>query len=205
MAFDDMESDRDPRVAVLGPVTIDGVALRGQQAALIEALVFYRRTGASTDLLVDALWYPVAPATARQSVQNQVNRLRSRFGADVIETRGGRYHLGAATDLDRFVTAMTDVLPRSTDSVARSVLARALDLWRGDPFDDLDGHAEVGAELALLQNLRATGLRRLEDLGAPTRRPTGAGRCDAHRRRLEPEHRRPSGGHRPHRSSTLLD
>src|SRR5690606_8797953 len=86
-------------VAVLGPTTVEGTTVTDRQRALLAALGLHG-DGADTPTLVDAVWGGTAPRSARQSLQNQVSRLRNRWGAGLIVTEGTTYRLRADTDVD---------------------------------------------------------------------------------------------------------
>ncbi len=88
------------RVSVLGATTVDGAVLTERQRPLVAALALHRDPVAPMDLLVEAVWSHEAPDTDRQSLQNQVTRLRRRFGPTLIETAPGGYRLGVATDAE---------------------------------------------------------------------------------------------------------
>lgn len=141
--------------AVLGAAVLDGEALTPRQRATIAALAYHHDDGASTDTLVDAVWAGSAPPSARQSVQNQIARLRRRFGDGVITTEGGRYRLGRARDVDRFERLTQPWLGGRAVPAAIPVLEEALALWRGAPFEDLHDHVGAEAERARLGELRA--------------------------------------------------
>lgn len=147
-------------VSVLGPTRIDGTALTGQQRTLIAAMALHRRRGVTTDRLVDVLWFDVAPRAARQSVQNQIGRLRRRFGSDLIATDPSGYHLCPATDAEIFTTAVTGVLAHPPEIEDAARLDEALALWAGTPYPDLDADPLVDAERARLVELYAQGLMR---------------------------------------------
>src|SRR3546814_8208547 len=92
----------EPLVTVLGPTTVAGEPVTARQRAILAALVLHRRRALTTELLIDAVWSDDVPRAARQSLQNQITRLRRRFGADLVVTDGTGYRLGWATDVGRF-------------------------------------------------------------------------------------------------------
>jgi DNA-binding SARP family transcriptional activator len=87
-------------VTVLGPVTIDGVAVTRRQQIVLAALASFGDDGAGTDRLIEAVWPDAIPRSARASLQNQVARLRAGFGADAIETIDDGYRLRRSTDAE---------------------------------------------------------------------------------------------------------
>ncbi len=148
-------------VTVLGETTIDGGALTAQQRSLIAALVMRRATGASTDALIDALWPDEIPSSSRQSLQNQIGRIRRRHGDEIIVTRAGRYHLAAVADVDRYGALVEPLLLDPASPTDVSILTEAEKLWQGEPYQDLYELHAVEAERARLQELHAQATERL--------------------------------------------
>lgn len=147
-------------VSVLGPTRIEGIVLTGQQRTLIAAMALHRQRGVTTDRLVDILWFDIAPRAARQSVQNQIGRLRRRFGPDLIATDPNGYRLGPATDAEVFTAVVTGVLDRAPDIGDAARLDEALALWAGTPYLDLDDDPLIDAERTRLAELYIQGLVR---------------------------------------------
>lgn len=147
-------------ISVLGSTRIDGVALTGQQRTLVAVVALHRGGGASTDQLIDAIWFDAAPKAARQSLQNQIGRLRRRFGRGLITTDLTGYHLGPETDADIFVASITAVLDHPPEVDDAATIDGALALWAGTPYGDLDNHPLVEAERARLVELHAQAVER---------------------------------------------
>jgi DNA-binding SARP family transcriptional activator len=145
---------RHPRVSVLGNAAIDGVELTRRQRPLVAALAFHMPGSVSIECLIDCVWPMGPPATARQSIHNQVARVRDRFGQDLIETIGAGYRLAARTDVAEVerLAAYWLVQPPSPASVVP--LSSALSLWRGTPYLDLCDRYEVLAEQSRLAQVR---------------------------------------------------
>lgn len=114
------------------------------------------------DAIVDALWGASPPRTAIDLVQAHVSRIRrllnsrNSLGANdgVIDSVGGGYRLsisGAQVDVQVF----RDLAARATaaqtggdDETAAECYERAVSLWRGEPFADVDilcGHPGITA------------------------------------------------------------
>jgi DNA-binding SARP family transcriptional activator/transcriptional regulator with XRE-family HTH domain len=114
------------------------------------------------DAIVDALWGASPPRTAIDLVQAHVSRIRrllnsrNPLGANdgVIDSVGGGYRLsisGAQVDVQVF----RDLAARATaaqtggdDETAAECYERAVSLWRGEPFADVDilcGHPGITA------------------------------------------------------------
>src|SRR3546814_5020932 len=92
----------EPLGRLLWPTTVACEPVTARQRAILAALVLHRRRALTTELLIDAVWSDDVPRAARQSLQNQITRLRRRFGADLVVTDGTGYRLGWATDVGRF-------------------------------------------------------------------------------------------------------
>ena len=140
-------------VAVLGSTTAGGAPVSARQRALLAALVL-RRDGADTPTLVDAVWGGRAPASARQSLHNQVSRLRAQWGSDLIVTEGTVYRLTAPTDVDHVTTVADRWLGRPAEVRAVTALRSAVAAFRGTPYADLLDHELVEPERARLTELR---------------------------------------------------
>jgi len=142
-------------VRTIGAITIDGEGVTKSQRPLVAALALMRPDGASMDALVDAVWPRQAPTTARNSIQNQIARLRHSFGRDLIVTSGDRYRLVATTDIDtinRVATTCDSLHPTPHDMQA---IADVLDGWNGEPYADLPDHPRAQAERARLHHVES--------------------------------------------------
>ncbi|WP_406512280.1 tetratricopeptide repeat protein [Streptomyces sp. NBC_00161] len=143
------------RFAVLGPIR----AWRGsevlpsgtpQQRALLAALLLRGGRTATAPELIDAIWGEDPPQQALATIRTYASRLRkvlapgmlvSESGGYAIRTPAGALDLGVArslaADADRARTA-------GDRTLARTLLARALDLWDGEPLAGVPGpHAET--------------------------------------------------------------
>lgn len=139
---------------VLGPVEAgagEGAAELGgpRQRALLAALLLRANTFVSVSQLCQDVW-DVVPAAAESNVRTYVARLRALLrdpgAADsrlttrrrgyLLETRPGELDLADFSDLAvRGRRALDDGDP----ALAVRLLGRARALWRGEPFDGLDG------------------------------------------------------------------
>ena len=144
-----------PIVTVSGPVTVDGAKPTARQRAILAGLALHGDVGATTDVLIDLVWAGRPPSAARQSLQNQVTRLRRRFGAGLIATDVDGYRLGADTDLRRFETAAVPLVDGPVHGGAVAMLSDALALWNGTPYVDLYDHVPAEAERNRLVELHA--------------------------------------------------
>lgn len=129
----------DLRIALLGPLRVEVgdatvVVPEGHQRRLLAALAVNAGRPVSTDRLVDLLWGPEPPASARNSLQSHLTRLRRHLGgAETIRRVAAGYELAVDADevdvlrFDRVVdeaTRMTDPLER------RRLLDGAVAMWR---------------------------------------------------------------------------
>src|SRR5687767_6750999 len=118
-------------IQVLGSVAVDdGQAERalgrGQARELLAYLVARRRSPASTDDIVDALWQDDPPATAPTIVHGLVRRIRQALGQDAVQHDDDGYRLGDAVgDVDLFVV---------DELIESGALAEARSRWRDPAF-----------------------------------------------------------------------
>jgi len=156
------------RFSVLGPVmvtTTEGrvVSPTGIPRDLLVALLLRANQVVSKDHLISALWEERPPESAEWSLRNHVMRLRRQFGADAAEcirtvTPGYLVQVGDE-ELDQQVfsglCAQGRKALRAGDwTTASDTLARALALWRDEPFADVRGTPEIQAEARRLQETR---------------------------------------------------
>jgi DNA-binding SARP family transcriptional activator len=148
-------------IGFLGPLQVDGAgaALSPRDRAVLAALAV-REDGLASDQLADAVWGDGPPASWPKQVQICVMRLRRALGPHAIETTAGGYRLavsGEELDTHRFEALVHRGRALAADGDpdrAASTLARGLALWRGEPFEDLDGWPPGRAEAARLAELR---------------------------------------------------
>lgn len=121
----------------------------------------------SIDALAECVWGEELPARVAGSLSTYVVRLRKILGQEVISTQPGGYRLELDPDQ---VDALR--LVRLIDSAAgfqdaeqeRAVLAEALELWRGDPFDRLGSETLELQQRPRLVERYLTALERRIDL-----------------------------------------
>ncbi|MFE9465483.1 BTAD domain-containing putative transcriptional regulator [Streptomyces virginiae] len=146
----------DSRFAVLGPVR----AWRGaealpsgtpQQRALLAVLLLRDGRTATAPELIDAIWGEDPPQQALATIRTYASRLRKVVAPGLLVTESGGYaiRLRSAATLDlgvaRGLAADADAARAAGDrTLARTLLARALDLWEGEPLAGVPGpHAET--------------------------------------------------------------
>ena len=191
-----MEPDGAPRVTVLGPTRVDGATPTAAQRRIIAALAVRRRVGADSDQLVDAVWGDRPVRTARSSLQNQIARLRATHGVDLVAQAGGRYHLGVECDAARFERLVGRADDARLDgrhgADAHRDLGRALALWQGTPFLDLDLDLDpqLDVERARLAGLRTRAVERWSTTEITHGDPLAAARVLAAATAEDPLHER---------------
>ncbi|MFD8882588.1 BTAD domain-containing putative transcriptional regulator [Streptomyces erythrochromogenes] len=146
----------ESRFAVLGPVRAwrGGEALPSgtpQQRALLAVLLLRDGRTATAPELIDAIWGEDPPQQALATIRTYASRLRKVVAPGLLVTESGGYaiRLRSAATLDlgvaRSLAADADSARAAGDrSLARTLLARALDLWEGEPLAGVPGpHAET--------------------------------------------------------------
>ncbi|HEU4422167.1 MAG TPA: BTAD domain-containing putative transcriptional regulator [Pilimelia sp.] len=159
-------------VGLLGPmeVTAGGrqvVLTTGQLRALLAVLALSAGVPVSIERLADALWEEDLPANARRSVQTYVTRLRALLGPTAIRTTPSGYALDVLPDqVDalRFEREL-HAASRAPDGAAeRTLLHRALRLWRGEPFQGLQSRWLQESEAPRLVERYLVAIERRVDL-----------------------------------------
>ena len=155
------------RFLVLGPLEVEvhgrRVALGGgKQRALLALLLVNAGEVVSRDRLIDELWAGRPPASAPQSLDAYVSRLRKGFreaGApEVLATRAPGYALHAEdSDAREFAALATEgrqALAAGKADRAADVMKEALTLWRGSPFAEVGDEPWAAPEIERLEELR---------------------------------------------------
>lgn len=125
----------------------DGPALSLAQRRLLERLALAAPSPVGLDELADAIWEREPPAQARATIQNQISRIRSGWGKEVVHTLSDGYALGVPTDAARLrdLSARTEILLEDGDARTAFELAdAALRLWDGQPYASIEHVAGVG-------------------------------------------------------------
>ena len=146
---------------MLGPLQLNGKdPLSPRDRVVLEALVVQAGRAVVPDRLADALWGEEPPASWAKVVQGSIMRLRRTLGADTIETTTDGYRLTVDGDdidaraFEHLVARGRSLVGQRDPERAVSAFERALALWRGRPFGDLDGWEPAQAEAARLDALR---------------------------------------------------
>jgi WD40 repeat protein/DNA-binding SARP family transcriptional activator len=157
---------------LLGPLEVrcDGATVAipsAMQRAVLAALLLEAGRVVPVDRLIDTLWGPAAPRTARITVQNYVMRLRQALGEagpERISTRSPGYLISVEPgelDVTRFEellgSARTAAGQRAWGAAAEHARS-ALSLWRGDPLADVESDRLRREEASRLIDLRLRAL-----------------------------------------------
>jgi predicted ATPase/DNA-binding SARP family transcriptional activator len=155
---------------VLGTLEVAGadggaLSLGGPKPrALLAALLIGANERVPVDRLVEALWGPKPPATARHSIEVYVSALRKALGAESIVRERSGYRLCIELDqLDahRFESLMhrgEEQLVQGRAERAAEILREALALWRGAALADVAYHDFARIEAERLEELRLTAI-----------------------------------------------
>jgi DNA-binding SARP family transcriptional activator len=150
---------------LLGPVraTIDGQPVeinRAQRRAVLAYLLLQANRAVSTEELIDALWGPYPPATARSQVFAAVSAVRRALraaGRDPVSSQPGGYRVDVDPDeldlatFQRLVLTARQRADRSAVADASTTLRRALRLWQGTPLSGITGAFVDTARSSLLE------------------------------------------------------
>jgi DNA-binding SARP family transcriptional activator/Flp pilus assembly protein TadD len=165
------------RFTLLGPVEAvapgpDAPALAPRHRAVLAYLLLHAGVAVSTDRLVDAMWGPLPPDSARAQIQTMVAAIRRMLRAadadGMLATRPAGYVITPGpgqVDLDAFGTLVAEAqaaAPGDPRHAADRIRA-ALDLWRGEPLAGVTAHYAESAR-ARLNGQRLAAVERLADL-----------------------------------------
>lgn len=143
----------------LGPVAVEcggaPLSLRPMEQTLLAVLLARQRHWASTDELIELLWPDQPARNATNSLRVHAHRLRGQFrdmGRHRLVTESSGYRLvveQGELDLATFESAerrAREQWPRDP-AYACAIVREALELWRGDPFCDIEaGFARDAAQ-----------------------------------------------------------
>ena len=148
-------------IAVLGPLELDGTTstLGLRDRVVLEALAVRPGSVVRAESLAEAIWGEAPPPSWPKIVQGCVSRLRKTLGSEVIETAEHGYRLRVHVDhidhlrFERLVGRARELLTLGEPERSTYLLREALDLWRGEPFTELNGWAPGRIELERLVEL----------------------------------------------------
>src|SRR3954471_638291 len=139
------------------PVSTGG----GRQRALVALLLVAGGEVVSRDRLIEELWAGEPPASASQSLDAYLSRLRKAFreagASGVVATRAPGYALEAETDAARFESLVGDgraALAAGDIERGVALVGEALALWRGRAYAEFADETWARAEARRLEELR---------------------------------------------------
>ncbi|WP_410674354.1 AfsR/SARP family transcriptional regulator [Amycolatopsis sp. cmx-4-68] len=133
----------------------------------------------SVPALGRALWGERPPEHADRTVRTYLSRLRGTVDPDLITTRSPGYVLHVAPrhlDAARFEELAAEgrrALAAGEPGVARGQLNAALDLWRGNAYEEFDGVETLRAEGMRLDRLRHNAVQDRIEADLATGEDTG--------------------------------
>jgi WD40 repeat protein/DNA-binding SARP family transcriptional activator len=150
------------RIAVLGPVTVDGETgtLAPRERVILAALSVRWGEAIRAEVLAHALWVDSPPASWLKVVQGCVVRLRKVLGPDSIDTRPQGYALTLSSDeidtyrFERLVGRASELMMLGESDRAGYILDEALSLWRGRALVELEEWQPGRVEAERLEELR---------------------------------------------------
>jgi DNA-binding SARP family transcriptional activator/Tfp pilus assembly protein PilF len=140
---------------------------RGNQRALLAALLLHANQVVATDQIVETLWGPGPPPSAQVTIRNYVRRLRQAFGdadRDRIVAQPNGYLISVAADeLDvaRFEGLLRSARAAARDgswAAAAEAAGSALSLWRGTPLADVESDTLTSRQSPRLAEMRLQAL-----------------------------------------------
>ena len=169
-------------IDVLGPVLVGGsdARLGHRDRVILSALALEPGEVLSPDRLADALWGEAPPKSWPKVVQGSMMRLRRALGPDAIETTSTGYRLSVSDDdvdhvrFERLVARARGFAAVREPARAVTTFERALALWRGPPFPELDGWDAGRAEAARLTEVRRASEEELVEARLAAGRPVEA-------------------------------
>ena len=151
------------RFAVLGPLQVTSAGEltpeRPSHRRLLSILLLERGQPLDVDRLIDRFWPEQPPATAKAALQTHVSELRRHLGPEVIRTRTEGYVLTLddhELDLHEFAAAGSAARDAHRSARWEDVIEaseRALRLWRGRPFPELEDDDFARPEMVRLDEL----------------------------------------------------
>jgi DNA-binding SARP family transcriptional activator len=169
-------------IDLLGPVHVGGsdARLGRRDRVILSALALAPGEVLSPHRLADALWGEAPPTSWPKVVQGSMMRLRRALGPDAIETTSLGYRLSLPQDdvdavrFERLVARARALVAVRDPARAIPTFERALALWRGAPFHELDGWDAGRAEAARLTEVRRASEEELVEARLAAGRPVEA-------------------------------
>jgi DNA-binding SARP family transcriptional activator len=146
-----------------GPVAIG----RLKERLVLAVLLLHANEFVSRERLIDELWGPAPPPTAKKAVNVYISQLRkalARNGHDPVSTADGGYRLGVDDDeldvarLRQLLAAARERESAGELEAAAELLREGLGLWRGPTLSGLLLESHGREEISQLDELRLTAL-----------------------------------------------
>ena len=162
-------------ISVLGPIRVlvdghDVTPTGARQRRALVVLVDAGPEGANADQIAEIVWDDDdRPLEHHAHVRTAINRLRQQLGRgaehpDTVVTRTGGYGINReSVDVDvwRFESLVNEARDE-LDPVRRSgLLTSALNLWRGDPFDEVGDLPQLTTSIERLEEARLAAEEKL--------------------------------------------
>ncbi|RSS08073.1 BTAD domain-containing putative transcriptional regulator [Streptomyces sp. WAC08401] len=163
------------RFSILGPVEVSvaGRPLPGmapRHRGVLAHLLLNARTVLGAGQIIDAMWGPAPPDTARAQIHASVAAvrrvLRAAGAAELLQTRPAGYVMAlepGQLDLEDFGDRLREAERADDPAHAAERIRQALSLWRGRPLADVKADYAAGARVRL-QERRLTAYEHLADL-----------------------------------------
>src|SRR6476660_8491040 len=157
---------------ILGPLEVahqgETVPLgRMKERLVLAILLLHANEFVPRERLIDELWGPAPPPTAKKAVNVYISQLRkalARNGHDPVSTADGGYCLGvdpdglAAGPLPQLLATARERASAGKLEAAAQLLSEVLALWRGPTLSGLLLESHGREEIAQLDELRLTAL-----------------------------------------------
>lgn len=147
---------RSVALGVLGPLLPDLIT-RPAQRRLLSVLLLRQGSDLSRDRLIDCMWGNEPPRSARNALHVHINGLRKVIPDDVIATTSQGYRIesdGHGFDVSEFDRLAVAAHNADDPSERLRFIARALELWRGNPYQELTEDAFALPEIVRLKEHR---------------------------------------------------
>lgn len=174
------------RFTILGPVEAvapgsDAPGLAPRHRAVLAYLLLHAGVAISADRLIDAMWGPLPPDSARAQIQTTIAAIRRMLRASeadgMLATRPAGYVITpepGQLDLDEFTSLIAKSPATTSDDAGDTAdtagpagtadqIRAALALWRGEPLAGITAHYVEGAR-ARLNGQMLTAVERLAEL-----------------------------------------
>ena len=156
-------------------VVVDGTSMDmggPRQRRLLAVLLVHRNTVVAATRLVDAVFAGDPTPRAEATLRTYVTRLRRTIGAsgpEALQRQGSGYRLEVADDafdaawFERLAEQGRRELTYGDAAAAVTTLRRAVELWRGPPFEEFADEPWIQVEARRLDELRHVVRERLID------------------------------------------